>query len=88
MRRKWEEADEFCPHCDNHFYIEAQTPEKKNGGMQTINIEAKSGDVLDARTKEHAALRKEAEERIKQTLATNSTFYGVGDLNDEDDDDM
>ncbi|BGP20852.1 hypothetical protein JCM10213v2_009017 [Rhodosporidiobolus nylandii] len=22
----WDEADEFCPHCDNHFVIEAKTP--------------------------------------------------------------
>ncbi|KAF7550209.1 hypothetical protein G7046_g8088 [Stylonectria norvegica] len=24
--REFEEADEFCPHCDNHFIIEAKTP--------------------------------------------------------------
>lgn len=22
----WEEADEFCPNCDNHFVIDAKTP--------------------------------------------------------------
>ncbi|GAA5966404.1 hypothetical protein JCM21900_006172 [Sporobolomyces salmonicolor] len=22
----WDEADEYCPHCDNHFVIEAKTP--------------------------------------------------------------
>ncbi|GAA5825545.1 hypothetical protein JCM5353_002335 [Sporobolomyces roseus] len=22
----WDEADEFCPHCDNHFIIDAKTP--------------------------------------------------------------
>jgi len=26
---QWEEADEFCPGCDNHFYIEAQTKEQE-----------------------------------------------------------
>jgi len=25
----FEEADEFCPRCDNHFIIEAKTPESK-----------------------------------------------------------
>eukprot|EP00276_Gloeochaete_wittrockiana_P024624 CAMPEP_0184366156 /NCGR_PEP_ID=MMETSP1089-20130417/152379_1 /TAXON_ID=38269 ORGANISM="Gloeochaete wittrockiana, Strain SAG46.84" /NCGR_SAMPLE_ID=MMETSP1089 /ASSEMBLY_ACC=CAM_ASM_000445 /LENGTH=126 /DNA_ID=CAMNT_0026707647 /DNA_START=9 /DNA_END=389 /DNA_ORIENTATION=- len=25
--REWDEADEFCPHCDNHYWIEAKTPE-------------------------------------------------------------
>lgn len=24
--REFEEADEFCPHCDNHFIIDAKTP--------------------------------------------------------------
>lgn len=23
---EFEEADEYCPHCDNHFVIEAKTP--------------------------------------------------------------
>lgn len=23
---EFEEADEYCPHCDNHFVIEALTP--------------------------------------------------------------
>lgn len=22
----FDEADEFCPHCDNHYMIEAKTP--------------------------------------------------------------
>lgn len=26
---QWEEADEFCPGCDNHFYLEAQTKERE-----------------------------------------------------------
>lgn len=24
--REFEESDEYCPHCDNHFIIEAKTP--------------------------------------------------------------
>lgn len=24
--QEFEEADEYCPHCDNHFVIEAVTP--------------------------------------------------------------
>ena len=23
---EFEEADEYCPHCDNHYVIEAKTP--------------------------------------------------------------
>ncbi|KAI5465636.1 hypothetical protein BGZ63DRAFT_400085 [Mariannaea sp. PMI_226] len=25
--QEFEEADEYCPHCDNHFIIEAKTPQ-------------------------------------------------------------
>jgi acetyl-CoA carboxylase beta subunit len=25
--KEFEEADEFCPHCDNHFVIDAKTPQ-------------------------------------------------------------
>ncbi|EOA84094.1 uncharacterized protein SETTUDRAFT_21451 [Exserohilum turcica Et28A] len=24
--REFEDADEYCPHCDNHFVLEAKTP--------------------------------------------------------------
>ncbi|KAF4121263.1 Zinc Finger Protein [Geosmithia morbida] len=24
--REFEDSDEYCPHCDNHFIIEAKTP--------------------------------------------------------------
>lgn len=26
---EFEESDEFCPHCDNHFVIEAKEPKMK-----------------------------------------------------------
>jgi len=29
--RVYEEADEYCPHCDNHYVIEAKTPQKAIG---------------------------------------------------------
>ena len=28
--REMEEADEYCPRCDNHFVIEAKTPKAKS----------------------------------------------------------
>eukprot|EP01094_Clydonella_sp_ATCC50884_P017934 TRINITY_DN3216_c0_g1_i1.p1 TRINITY_DN3216_c0_g1~~TRINITY_DN3216_c0_g1_i1.p1 ORF type:complete len:116 (-),score=42.30 TRINITY_DN3216_c0_g1_i1:71-418(-) len=27
--RDFDEADEYCPKCDNHFYVEAKRPEEK-----------------------------------------------------------
>ncbi len=29
--KDFEETDEYCPYCDNHYYIEAETPEQKGG---------------------------------------------------------
>ncbi|KAF4314213.1 hypothetical protein SLS57_009473 [Botryosphaeria dothidea] len=26
---EFEESDEYCPHCDNHFVIDAKTPEAR-----------------------------------------------------------
>eukprot|EP00345_Euplotes_harpa_P015290 CAMPEP_0168334978 /NCGR_PEP_ID=MMETSP0213-20121227/10621_1 /TAXON_ID=151035 /ORGANISM="Euplotes harpa, Strain FSP1.4" /LENGTH=111 /DNA_ID=CAMNT_0008339789 /DNA_START=78 /DNA_END=414 /DNA_ORIENTATION=+ len=37
----YEEADEYCPGCDNHYVIEAITPEDK--GRLVIGFEAKKG---------------------------------------------
>lgn len=25
--REFEDSDEYCPHCDNHFVIDAKTPQ-------------------------------------------------------------
>lgn len=25
--KEFEESDEYCPHCDNHFVIDAKTPQ-------------------------------------------------------------
>ncbi|KAK5020602.1 hypothetical protein LTR60_000372 [Cryomyces antarcticus] len=27
--QQFEESDEFCPHCDNHFVIDALTPKQR-----------------------------------------------------------
>eukprot|EP01147_Barroeca_monosierra_P006862 gene6862-7576_t len=36
--REFEEADEYCPRCDNHFVIPAKTPELR------IEVEGEQGD--------------------------------------------
>lgn len=38
---EFEEADEYCPHCDNHFVLEARTPEMS--GKLVIEFEAEKG---------------------------------------------
>ena len=38
---EFEEADEYCPHCDNHFMIEAKTPETE--GKLVMSFKAEKG---------------------------------------------
>ena len=51
---EFEEADEFCPHCDNHYIIEAKT--KENTGKLVLEFQMEKGHenkmVKDDREKE------------------------------------
>ena len=38
---EFEEADEYCPHCDNHYMIEAKTPLTE--GKLVLNFEMEKG---------------------------------------------
>lgn len=38
---EFEEADEYCPNCDNHYIIEAKTPETE--GKLVIEFEQEKG---------------------------------------------
>ncbi len=43
----FEESDEFCPHCDNHFVIDAETKETKaireGKAQMVIGLEMEAG---------------------------------------------
>ena len=61
---EFEEADEFCPHCDNHFIIEAKTPETE--GRLVVQVEQERGQehrtFVDEREKQRApTLQREVE---------------------------
>ena len=53
---EFEEADEFCPHCDNHYIIEAKTPFTE--GKMIVEFETERGHenkmFKDEREKERA----------------------------------
>lgn len=34
--QQFEESDEYCPHCDNHFVIEAKTPKAPSPSRATM----------------------------------------------------
>ncbi|KAG5366563.1 hypothetical protein CJU89_0996 [Yarrowia sp. B02] len=50
----FDEADSFCPHCDNNFMIPAETPETKQldaiaDGTHEIKLPGQDGKILDSR---------------------------------------
>lgn len=49
LNREFEEADEYCPHCDNHFIIDAETPETKaiKEGKGQLVIGVDGGDMSE-----------------------------------------
>ncbi|KAI9314504.1 hypothetical protein BX666DRAFT_1967406 [Dichotomocladium elegans] len=46
----YEEEDEYCPHCDNHYILDAVTPEAKLE-IETEDIRVDNRVVVDPRTK-------------------------------------
>ena len=55
--REFEDSDEYCPHCDNHFIIDAKTPKA------ALSIEGE--DVrLNSRLLKDERMRQEAQKSI------------------------
>ncbi|KAK4963935.1 hypothetical protein LTR66_012559 [Elasticomyces elasticus] len=55
--QEFEESDEYCPHCDNHFIINAVTPQAR--------LEVEGEDVRkDARMLKDERVRKEGLQNI------------------------
>lgn len=50
-------SDEYCPHCDNHFVLDAKTP------MPTLNIEGEDVRV-DARMLRDDRIREEQKRHV------------------------
>merc|ERR1719446_1522857 len=71
---EFEEADEYCPHCDNHFMIEAKTPETE--GKLMIEFKAEKGH-------EHKVMKDDREKERGKVLQDN-----IWDDDSESDDDF
>jgi len=54
---EFDESDEYCPHCDNHFIIEAVTPKP------ALQIEGEDARV-DSRMLKDERIRGDAERSI------------------------
>ncbi|KAJ1678103.1 hypothetical protein EV182_004770 [Spiromyces aspiralis] len=48
----YEEEDEYCPHCDNHYVIDAKTP-KPTIGIEGEDLRIDNRLVKDERVKSH-----------------------------------
>ncbi|CAO3591967.1 unnamed protein product [Absidia cylindrospora] len=46
----YEEEDEYCPHCDNHYVLEALMPEAQLG-IETGDLRKDARVIKDGRTK-------------------------------------
>lgn len=55
--REFEDADEYCPHCDNHYVLEAKTP------APTLNVEGEDIRV-DARMVKDERVRAQQQRSI------------------------
>eukprot|EP00455_Lapot_gusevi_P026138 TRINITY_DN2759_c0_g1_i1.p1 TRINITY_DN2759_c0_g1~~TRINITY_DN2759_c0_g1_i1.p1 ORF type:complete len:127 (-),score=23.99 TRINITY_DN2759_c0_g1_i1:395-775(-) len=45
--RNFDEADEYCPGCDNHYYLPAVEPQE----VQVVGVAMDSGNMADPRMK-------------------------------------
>lgn len=55
--QEFDDSDEYCPHCDNHFLLEAKTPQ--------VRLEVEGDDVRkDARMLKDERVKAREEVRI------------------------
>lgn len=52
---KYEESDEYCPNCDNHYVIDAKTPQQVVG-LEAEDLRVDSRIVKDER--EHRKMKE------------------------------
>ncbi|KIL68720.1 hypothetical protein M378DRAFT_824378 [Amanita muscaria Koide BX008] len=48
---EYEESDEYCPHCDNHYVLQAKTPQAALA-VESEDVRVDSRMLKDERTKE------------------------------------
>lgn len=49
----YEESDEYCPHCDNHYVIDAKTPQAVVG-IEAEDTRVDSRIIKDDRVQQHS----------------------------------
>lgn len=68
--RDFDESDEYCPNCDNHFVIEAETPQTQamNDGKARIVVSAEGDTQREAEELREQMMKKIMEEGIDDLL--------------------
>jgi len=69
------DSDGYCPHCDNHWYIQAETPEDR--AKMTLQLEAIDG--VDE-TELIRDTRDPAKERRRQRMLEERVYNGTDDM--------
>lgn len=62
----YEESDEFCPHCDNHYVIEAKIPQAVLS-VETDDVRKDARMLQDERLAPHAR-NKITEDELAELL--------------------
>ncbi|GHJ88097.1 hypothetical protein NliqN6_4499 [Naganishia liquefaciens] len=66
---QYEESDEYCPHCDNHYVIEAKTP-KAMLGVEGEDARIDSRMIKDDRIKVDASRSLYVQQDVSHKLDT------------------
>ena len=72
---EFEEADEYCPNCDNHFMPEAKTPQSE--GKLMIAFKAEKGH-------EHKVMKDDREKDRGRTLMKDGNLWENDSESDDD----
>ena len=76
---EFEEADEYCPHCDNHFIIEAKTPLTE--GRLVVEVD-------QARGHEHKVFKDDREKQRAPTLEQDLDWRPASEMEPIRDDEL
>ena len=75
----FEESDEYCPHCDNHFVLEAKTP------TAVVGVEGEDARVDNRMLKDERAQQKQREVSRDSTCLLDEVDQCVAALMGRDD---
>ena len=72
--RDFDEADEYCPNCDNHFVIDAETKKSKaiNEGKAGVVVGVQGNSEREVLELREMMMKKMMEEGVDEDLLSDS----------------